>query len=369
MPPARIGAFTKRLTYTVTLRDKIPPIYHAFFPELLELEIPPEKIATCGNCTLCLSAKSPYVATKCCTYYPHLPNYMVGGLFQDEDASMAAGRLRLRELIKQKKGVSPYGIIPPVEYTKRRTEIRKKNFWEIKQEENQSILCPYYDQGHCTVWKYRENLCVTYFCAPIANTKGRIFWDKVNQYLKRVEMELAQYALLQLGWPPEAILLHSIKGDSLGLDDANGELDEAKYAELWRDWAGREEGLYIQCFEIITSIGRETFESITGISREILERSIINTQKSLAQAAFPDYLRFNQDTLIEPQDEKTLLLTTAEGSVEISVIALPLLKGFDGRRTTTEVFHLGYKVMMSLEQQVEKLIGIKALLPVGNTYL
>jgi hypothetical protein len=364
MPPARIGAFTKRLTYPVTLRDKIPPIYHAFFPELLELEIPPEKIATCDNCTLCLSSKSPYFHTKCCTYYPHLPNYLVGGILQENDASMAEGGKRLRRLISQKKGVSPYGIIPPVEYTNRRTTIRKKNFGEIKQEENQSILCPYYDHGRCTVWKYRENLCVTYFCAPIANTQGRVFWDKVNEYLKRAEMELAQYALLELGWPPQAILTSPIKGDTLGLDDANGAIDEEKYAELWQDWAGREEEWYGQCYEIIASLGRATFERITGVSREILEQSIINTQQSLAQAAFPDYLQFNPDTRIEPQEGKMLLLSTAEGHTEISAIALPLIKAFDGQRTTTEVFHLGYKIMMSLEQQVEKLIAIRALQPV-----
>jgi hypothetical protein len=58
-----------------------------------------------------------------------------------------------------------------------------------------------------------------------------------------------------------------------------------------------------------------------------------------------------------------MLLSTPQGSAEITAIALPLIKAFNGQRTTTEVFHLAYQVMYSLDAELEKLIGIQALIP------
>ena len=89
------------------LRDKIPPIYHPLFPELLDLEFPEEKIATCVTCNLCRSDKSPYVNTKCCTYHPHLANYLIGGVFMDGEANLVLGKERIRNQIKNRAGVTP----------------------------------------------------------------------------------------------------------------------------------------------------------------------------------------------------------------------------------------------------------------------
>ena len=37
--------------------------------------------------------------TKFCTYYPRLPNFLVGGLLSDDTPAMATGRLRVEALL------------------------------------------------------------------------------------------------------------------------------------------------------------------------------------------------------------------------------------------------------------------------------
>ena len=71
------------------LQNKIPHLFHSIFPEVLDIEFPEEQIATCNSCTLCRSAESPYINTKCCTYQPTLVNFLLGGVFEDDDIALA----------------------------------------------------------------------------------------------------------------------------------------------------------------------------------------------------------------------------------------------------------------------------------------
>ena len=84
------------------IKNKIPPLYHSFFPDFIEKEIPQERIATCDNCTLQMFPERRNINTKCCVYYAELPNYLLGGLLSDKRESLAEGRMFARKLIKEK---------------------------------------------------------------------------------------------------------------------------------------------------------------------------------------------------------------------------------------------------------------------------
>ena len=112
--------------------------------------IPEEQIATCDTCTLCRSPQSPYINTKCCTYQPTLVNFLLGGVFVDDDTSLAIGKERIQSQIKSRAGVTPYGIIPSNAYVQREKQANTHDFWSRPHQLVESIRCPYSHKGLCT---------------------------------------------------------------------------------------------------------------------------------------------------------------------------------------------------------------------------
>jgi hypothetical protein len=348
------------------LRNKIPPIYHSIFPELLDIEIPEEKIATCSNCTLCRSHRSPYVGTKCCAYHPHLSNYLVGGILADEDVSLAIGKERIHEQIAAKAGVTPYGIIPTRPYQDRRKVVNSHDFWSRPHELMEAQRCLYYNEGSCTVWKYRENLCVTYFCSSIGGESGTRFWKKLNKYLKMAETKLSQYAMLRLGWPVTTIKTGEVSTEDFNLEDQQGIVDHAKYSLIWGAWEGREKEFYLSCYNIIKDTDAETFKTITGLSREILDAGLRIEQKNFSEGLLPDYLILHPELLIEKKENGFTKLLLGEDSLEVASVLLPIVRGFNGIRSTVEVFHLGYNVLVSIDHIVVDLLAKGMLINLEN---
>lgn len=337
------------------LQDKIPSIYHSIFPELLSIEFPEEEIATCNACNLCRSIKSPYINTKCCTYHPHFANFLIGGVLTDDIENLALGRAIITGQIKARAGVTPYGIIPSVPYSIRQKEAEIQEFWSRPHELTESQLCPYYDNGNCTVWKYRENLCITFFCSSIGGNAGQTFWNKLNKYLKMAETSLAQYAMLELGWLPSKIKTEAVSTADFNLEDENGNVNEEKYANLWGEWIGREEDFYAKCFKIVKNIDNNIFKRITGVSREILEAAILDTQQSFMRNILPDYLILNPDIVTENTKENYTHLVLGKVSAEVPTVILPFIRGFNGKRKTADIFHFGYNVLFNMTELVNEL--------------
>ena len=339
----------------MNLKSKIPSFYHRFFPELLEVEFPSEKIATCDTCTLCRSSRSPYISTKCCIYFPHLSNFLLGGILVDKENSLVEGKDRVRKQIITQLGVTPYGIIPSLAYSINQKEAESQGFWSRPHELAESQRCPYYDNGKCTVWKYRENLCVTHFCSSIGGEAGKSFWKKVNQYMKMAETSLAQYAMQQLGWPSAKIKTKAVSTADFDLDDEHGNINKENYSRLWGEWAGREEEFYIKCYEIVSKLDAATFKKITGLKRELLDAAIRDTQTDFVKNILPEKLIFNPEVDSEEAEEGFTLLSLGENTAKIPSSILPLIRGFNGKRTTVEVFQLGYNVLYNLEKVVDDL--------------
>jgi len=76
----------------LAILDSLPVLYADLFPDFFRKEVPAETKATCAWCAMCPSSASGAVEsvdgvsrlfrpdTKCCTYYPKLPNYLVGAI-------------------------------------------------------------------------------------------------------------------------------------------------------------------------------------------------------------------------------------------------------------------------------------------------
>jgi hypothetical protein len=106
-----------------TLRDVLPPVYRAFAGDVFDRPPVSEKRATCAACAMCDKGEPSPVPmeyfrpdTKCCTFFPRLPNYLVGAILSDPETT--EGRKRIRARIATRIGVTPRFVTRP-----RKTEL------------------------------------------------------------------------------------------------------------------------------------------------------------------------------------------------------------------------------------------------------
>lgn len=286
------------------LIDSFPDVYKALLPDLFAREVPEETKATCASCSMCKETARDAVAsvdgatrlfdkdTKCCTYHPRIPNYLVGGLLCDERPELAEGRSRMREKIARRTSVTPLWVSPPPRYQFLYNHARDA-FGRAK-----SLRCPFYadETGGCTVWAYREAVCSTFFCRYVAAADGLKMWMTVKSYLTLVETQLARWIALQLD--PEFVHDGADElrgmGDRIGLDELEDRRpDDAWYARAWRGYAGREEEYFVEAYRMAQGLTAADLEKILGLDGEILrERTTRAMTKALAPV-LPAKLRLN----------------------------------------------------------------------------
>ena len=329
--------------------DSLPALYRGLLPDFFHQDVPAETKATCATCAMCPSSAAEKVEsvdgvsrlfrpdTKCCTYYPKLPNYLVGALLADERPQLAEGRRRMEDKLASRVGVTPQWVRPSARYNLLYRGSRQ--FFGRAA----SMRCPYYEeqQGGCTIWPYREAVCSTFFCKYVAGADGRKFWMTLKTYLALAEIQLSRYAVLQL--LPEYILAGKDKPDLAeaptveDLDDKP--LPPKDYAALWRQWQGREGEFYRACFALIQELSPERTEKLLGLDGLIELKVLDKSYQGAVAPVLPRVLKLNPEATVK---------WLADGSValgaysEYDAVALPgmaysLLVEFTGREPVTEV--------------------------------
>jgi Fe-S-cluster containining protein len=161
------------------LADFLPALYRRLGAPL-DREVPRETKATCASCAMleggCQGATVPPVDgrarffrpdTKCCTFHPRLPNYLVGAILTSVEPSDAEGRRRIAERVASRVGITPEWLHPPRAFTLLYDGSRGA-FGRAK-----GLRCPFYEEasGGCTVWAHRDAVCSTYFCKYVAGPR------------------------------------------------------------------------------------------------------------------------------------------------------------------------------------------------------
>ncbi len=337
------------------LKSKIPPLYHKFFPDFIQEEFPEEKWATCATCTICRSPKSPYLNTKCCNYYPHLANYLVGGILRDSRPEMAEGKKRIRQLIQNRQGVTPYGIVPPQWYKDQDKLPSDKQDSGAKRSYSNLMKCPYLDKGNCTIWDYRENLCSTHFCFSVGGRNGKDFWKATNEYLKMAENVLSNYALFQLDIPARTLKTGRVKSINFEIETDDQQVNQEAYTELWQGWDGDEEALYIQSYDIVASLDAQQYAALCGHNQVILSCGIKELLAVFRQTLIPDYLRLHSDLQVDQRSVSECVLTLGNQQITTSPITYSFLAKFDGTQTTKSIIDHAYEVVLNLEVPINEL--------------
>lgn len=271
----------------------MPEFYHRFLPPFFEMEIPAEVFTTCGNCPMTASCRlemeeelsRPFAPdTKCCTFIPKLPGYFAGAVFTDPE--MEKGRELLRTRIRERRGIFPQGIFPDKKYRLLYEYGRKHGFGK-----SSLLCCPYYVQGefNCSLWKYRESICATWFCKYLAGDAGRAFWYEMRDLFKLIQEKLTDYAIREMGLPivpPYGIEEHLSYEDLEELPE-----NDREYLIRWQHWKGREEEFYIRCHELISQLPSWEFNRIMG--PEYVEELKKSEEIYFSMVVLPEYLKLN----------------------------------------------------------------------------
>ena len=331
---------------TQRILDVLPAVYHGLLPPFFAEEVPPETAATCSDCAMIAPThagelvRSFSAKTKCCTHYPNFANYLVGGLLRSTGSALAVGRRRVRQRIQKRIRVAPQGILRPQKYS-----LLQRNTDRGAFGRSEPLICPYYrkDKGTCTVRPFRNATCNTWFCKYNAGRDGMAFWTALCRYLKAAEEALAKYALHELGW--EAGRIGDLRGPDriLTIDELDDTPPaEHAYRDLWADWAGREEELYVQTHDVIAALGPEDFERITGFSQTLTLEELERRHKDVLSPTLPTTLKRNPRLWVEKLDEDRYVLSVDPGTdpVDVSERLYRMLDFFDGRRCNEEVLAL-----------------------------
>ncbi|TNE55631.1 MAG: hypothetical protein EP338_02335 [Bacteroidetes bacterium] len=334
------------------LAEKIPLLYHRFLDDLIGITVPEEEIARCSSCGLCQHPKSPYQETKCCNYQPFQANFLVGAILSDSSDQMKTGKRLTEELIQQRKGLTAFGLIPDRKYQQNQHQILTLPKSFHNQEEIISQRCSFLHEGHCSIWAYREHLCITYFCSSVGASTGQQFWSELNEMMKHIEYQLAQHFAQKLGitWPEN--FTEAFYEDHFELSDI----------EHWGPWHGKEDAFFKECFTLLQELDQKNFQEICfGKSESSLEE-LKQLALNFEQAAFPKFLRLDENIRFENANPGNIKLCLNSREATVPALILPFLRKFDGTQTTSDLFQLAYTVLYDLNAHVEELLEKKMLL-------
>lgn len=331
--------------------DVIPELYKKFLPSFFETRIPFETAATCDDCAMWERPEEGDSSdiffskeTKCCTYYPNLPNYHVGALLSASNPVLLEGQNRVRKVIRSRVGVTPHGLKRPRKYT-----LLNKNALHAFGR-SKSLLCPFFEQndGKCTVWHHRFSRCSTWFCKYGAGEDGKTFWNAFFKYLVYIEDVLVLYTLYKMGWEPGNIISPHPSEGSLTSQEIEGQpLVRKEYQKLWKDWEDKEEDFYVETYRLVSKISRDTFEKISGVTQKVLLDEMRRKCQSMLDPQIPLTLKRNPKLRVNKTKRGTYFLVGYQGSdpVEVSKRLYDILDFFDGWRSNKEAIHLIRKHM------------------------
>lgn len=325
----------------------LPPLYAGWIADLLDGPLPHEGEATCEDCAMWPSAGVPVSAgiafnreTKCCTYIPALPNFLVGRIVEDNDPALAPGRASVEARIDARLGVTPLGIDrPPVHALLYQTGMSSAF------GRSRALRCPHYREeagGACGIWRHRNGVCSTWFCKYSRGATGQRFWLGLEQLLAIVERELTRWCLLRLDLDPTLLTRlfprgtdrNSGSGSTLDGAAIDGRIDDAAYRALWGAWMGRERELYRECAHLVNALRWPDVLRAGGASVEALARVVAHAHHHVASTTIPERLTVGQLQTI-PAGRDRVLVTTYNpfDPLELPRLLVEVLSYFDGRPT------------------------------------
>lgn len=321
----------------------MPELYRPLLPGFFSERAPRETAATCLSCPMVPERGSPACspalyfdpATKCCTYSPSIPGYLVGGLLSDDSPALAEGRRRMRARIRSRVGVTPRGLVPGRRFKLLYSAGAGRTFGR-----SGSLLCGFHDTatGRCTVRPWWESTCHTWFCKHVNGLDGRNFWLALQGYLAAAEEALGAFVLNRTGLlPDDTASRESASLSAADLDERP--LPDAEYRLLWGRFAGHEEAYYRRALRLVLGLTRGQFRALGGAPLALKLRALRQAHAAaLAKVAPPVLQRAPALAATHLGDGRYRITTYSDyDPLVISRTVLQLLDEYDGLRTNRQI--------------------------------
>lgn len=284
------------------LKHQLPSFYENILPRsLLQFE-PVEKKATCDNCAMSTEnhrgPKFYRPDLKCCTFQPFIPNFLVGGVFNDPSSSKAQETLRYQ--IENRLYSLPVGMTASVRY---QLEFKKNKDEGFGQNEN--WLCSYYNKenGLCNMWRNRGVVCTTFYCKSSYGKSGMIFWNQLSDYLALIEMALMEEALVMLDFSPRQVsklITYLDRNEGTKAEQKAHRLPEPLAKELWNGYYHEQEEFFKKSYQIAANLDKKALKEIVGQHGAELEQRLLQQMDLLLKKSRLD---------MTPKERQEILIT------------------------------------------------------------
>lgn len=325
--------------------NALPPLYARWIQELLGAAFAGEPRSNCSNCHMIGPREIPTPQdfqflpnVKCCAYNPWLPNYLVGAIILDDSPESAEGRA-LFEKNALMQSVGPFGIEPPDDY---------RLFYTFKQfGKVDSLVCPYFinrDGGLCGIWQHRNGTCSTWFCTFDRGQTGYKFWQRMREFLREVEKELATWCVRRLN----VVIPESPSGPQ---------------ERIWGNWIGREREFYHESYRLVSKLTADEIVDIAGSKAAGLLMEFRSAVSHKEDNVIPESLVLFPCSTWSLENGFTRVWSYSKyDSLDLSDEIVSALSAFDGRPTQLVVAEIQAKTGLRLSQiLLQKLVDTRIL--------
>lgn len=315
-----------------TLFQQLPKIYEPMLPAIFGKPIPVEQYADCMNCHMCKpndavkDVRTFSEKTKCCTFKPIIPNYLVGAILNDSD-----NQTKLHDYIKTGTKLAPLGYYPT------KTELRDyANIIPDKFGMDESVMCELLVDGNCSVWQYRNSICSSYFCHYYKGIHGKAFWEAVRDFLQFIEEAISEHCALSLGIPASH-LTNATTNFFINVQDAQLDAtDTNNSTNHWAAWESNKADYFAKCYSIASELTEEKIAALNPNRYAIKLAELTTAFNRMTEPTLPSQLMLNPKCKIIPFDDQQSFFMISR-LVKLPSIVAQIAPLFDGQSPTEKV--------------------------------
>lgn len=308
--------------------------------------------------------------TKCCTYTPHLHNFLVGRILRETDPGLGFGKQVVTERIESGVATTPLGLGPSPQ-----RKLLYNTGGRLVFGKSLELRCPYYaeDIGGCGVWRHRDAVCSTFFCKYDRGAVGKRFWNAMQGLLATCSEELAVHCALELGLDDEALARltpWSTTFDKTAIEPH--ELDGAHAADYdarWGTWRGRELEYFLACARIVDAMSWEDVLAIAGARSRLAASKLTAANRELRSSELPTALRTGMfRSRLGPSGTVRLQGYSNGDELAAPKMLLDVLPHFDGSPVDDVLARVEAEAGVTLNRElVRKLVDFEILVPADDS--
>ena len=284
-----------------TLFQQLPTMYQSFLPDVFSKPIAIEAYADCSDCNMCqpnsiVSDQRFFSSkTKCCTFKPIVPNYLIGGIIND-----TAIKSKITDFITNKSPkMMPLGYFPSQQELNEYASILPHNFGI-----DDTVMCELLDNGNCSIWKYRNSMCSTYFCHYFKGKFGKLFWEDVRDFLQHIECVLSEFCCYELGISNHYLKSHTTNFFINVESAVNNERNKIKAIPFtdWGQWANKQHAFYTRCTKLVEKLTEADIRALAPITYDIKKQALDESYSAMISENIPLKLKLNPECKIIDYD-------------------------------------------------------------------